>query len=396
MTDKEGGFYSAEDADSLASTEAHEKAEGAFYVWTKAELDAALGDDAPIFNRFYGVEAEGNSPAGSDPLGELKGKNTLIQRLTVASAAKLFGKSDAEIEQVLDRSRKKLFELRSKRPRPHLDDKVIVAWNGLMISALARGAQVLDEPRYLQAAQRSAKFIQTRLWKDGALIRSFRHEPSKIAGFSDDYATLIQGLLDLYEADFDPQWLEWSLALQAKMDELFYDREHGGYFQTPPGLSDVLFRTKEDYDGAEATQSSVAAGYLLRLAQLTDSKEFRERAEKTIKSVGEQLDKAPSAVAQMLCAVDFSAAKPRQVVIAGARDAEDTRALLREVRAVFEPNQIVLLADSGPSQAWLGKRLETVQGMKPVNGKAAAYVCENFVCQAPETDPAKLREMLRK
>ena len=396
MTDKDGGFYSAEDADSLAAADAHEKSEGAFYIWTKAELDAALGEDAAIFNRFYGVESEGNSPKGSDPLGELKGKNTLIQRLTLASAAKLFSKEETEIEEILERSRKKLFEIRSKRPRPHLDDKVIVAWNGLMISALARAAQVFDEPRYLAAAQRSAKFIQAQLWKDGALIRSFRHEPSKIAGFADDYATLINGLLDLYEADFDPQWLEWSLALQARMDELFHDKEHGGYYQTPAGLSDVLFRSKEDYDGAEPTPTSVAAGNLLRLAQLTESKDLRERAEKTIKSVSEQLDKLPSAMAQMLCSVDLSAAKPRQVVIAGRRDAADTKALLKEVRAVFAPNQMVLLADKGPSQAWLSKRLETVAGMAPVGGKAAAYVCENFVCQAPETDPVKLRESLAK
>jgi uncharacterized protein len=396
MMDKEGGFYSAEDADSLPAADAHEKAEGAFYVWTKAELDAALGSDAELFNRFYDVKSEGNAPVGSDPLGELKGKNTLIQRLSISEAAKLSMKTEDEVAQSLERSRKKLFELRSKRPRPHLDDKVIVAWNGLMISALARAAQVFDDPHYLQAAQRSAAFIRGRLWKDGSLIRSFRHEPSNIAGFADDYASLIQGLLDLYEADFDPEWLDWSVALQARMDALFHDKEHGGYFQTPPGLSDVLFRSKEDYDGAEPTPSSLAAANLLRLALLTESKELRERADKTIKSVGEQLDKLPSAMAQMLCAIDLSVAKPRQVVIAGTRDAADTKALLRAVRSMFAPNQMVLLADGGPSQEWLGKRLETVQGMKPVDGRAAAYVCENFVCQAPETDPEKLRELLRK
>jgi uncharacterized protein YyaL (SSP411 family) len=359
-------------------------------------LDSALGSDAEVFNRFFGVEADGNAPRGSDPLGELKGKNTLIQRLPISEAAKLFKQSEDEVAQIIERCRKKLFAIRSKRPRPRLDDKVIVAWNGLMISALARGAQVFDEPRYLQAAQRSAAFIRNRLWKDGTLIRSFRHEPSKISAFADDYAALIQGLLDLYEADFDPQWLEWSIALQTRMDALFHDAEHGGYFQTPPGLSDVLFRSKEDYDGAEPTPSSLAASNLLRLALLTDSKELRDRAEKTIKSVGEQLDKLPSAMAQMLCAVDLSVAKPRQVVIAGQRDAAETKALLREVRSVFAPNQMVLLADGGPSQAWLGKRLDTVQGMKPVGGRAAAYVCENFVCQAPETDPEKLSELLRK
>ncbi len=394
MTDKDGGFYSAEDADSILEHGKPEHGEGAFYVWTKAEIESLLGGDAALFDRFYGVEADGNAPAGSDPMGEFHGKNTLIQRLSISEAAKLFKKTEAEIETSLAGSRGKLFAVRAKRPKPHLDDKIIVAWNGLMISALARAAQVLDEPRYLAAAQRSAGFIKANLWRDGALIRSFRHGPSSIAAFADDYAALIAGLLDLYEADFDTAWLQWAIELQAKMDGLFLDKEHGGYFQTAPGASDILFRTKEDYDGAEPAPSSLAAANLLRLAQLTDSKELRERAEKTIASAAEQLARLPSAMTQMLCAVDASLAKPRQIVIAGKRDADDTKALLREVRAHFSPNQIVLLADGGANQQWLGARLEFLRTVAPVDGKAAAYVCENFTCQAPVTEPAKLRELL--
>ena len=264
----------------------------------------------------------------------------------------------------------------------------------MMISALARAAQALDDPRYLAAAQGSAKFIRANLWRDGALIRSFRHGPGNVAGFADDYAALIAGLLDLYEADFDTAWLQWAGELQAKMDAQFLDREHGGYFQTAPGAADILFRSKEDYDGAEPAPGSLAAANLLRLAQLTDSKEFAERAEKTIASASDQLARLPSAMTQMLCAVDASLAKPRQIVIAGKRDAADTKALLREVRAIFFPNQIVLLADGGAHQEWLGKKLEFLRTAAPVDGKAAAYVCENFTCQAPITEPAKLRELL--
>ena len=263
-----------------------------------------------------------------------------------------------------------------------------------MISALSRASQVLDDPRYLAAAQGSAKFIKTSLWRDGALIRSFRHGPSNVAAFADDYAALIAGLLDLYEADFDVQWLQWAIELQAKMDERFADKEHGGYFQTAPTASDILFRTKEDYDGAEPAPGSLAAMNLLRLAQLTDSKDLRDRAEKTIASAADQLAQIPSAMTQMLCAVDASLAKPRQIVIAGKPDAADTRALLREVRAVFSPNQIVILADGAAGQEWLGKKLEFLRTVAPVEGKAAAYVCENFTCQAPVTDPAKLHELL--
>ena len=394
MTDKEGGFYSAEDADSFLEHGKPEHGEGAFYVWTKSEIEQLLGEDAALFIRFYGVEADGNAPVGSDPMNEFHGKNTLIQRLSISDATKFFKKTEAEIETSLAKSRGTLFAARAKRPKPHLDDKIIVAWNGLMISALSRAAQVLGEPRYLAAAQRSARFIQANLWHDGALIRSFRQGASNVPAFADDYAALIAGLLDLYEADFDTAWLQWAVQLQTKMDERFLDKEHGGYFQTAPGASDILFRTKEDYDGAEPAPGSLAAANLLRLAQLTDSKEFRERAEKTIASAADQLDRLPSAMTQMLCAVDASLAKPRQIVIAGKRDAEDTRALLREVRAIFAPNQIVLLADGAGGQEWLGAKLDFLRTAIPVDGKAAAYVCENFTCQAPITDPVKLRELL--
>ncbi len=416
MTDKGGGFYSAEDADSILEQGKPEHGEGAFYIWTQAEIESLLGNGAPsvgapsvpaattnntlnhaaLFKKFYGVEPGGNAPVGSDPMKEFTGKNTLIQRITVADAAKEFKKSEAEIEASLAKSRAKLFTVRAGRPKPHLDDKIITAWNGLMISALSRAAQSLDEPRYLAAAQRSAKFIRENLWRDGALIRSFRNGPSGIAAFADDYAALIAGLLDLYEADFDTAWLQWAVELQAKMDAQFSDKEHGGYFQTAPGVSDILFRSKEDYDGAEPAPGSLAAANLLRLAQLTDSKEFRERADKTITSAADQLARLPSAMTQMLCATDASLAKPRQIVIAGKPDAADTKALLREVRAIFSPNQIVLLADGGVHQQWLGRKLEFFRTANPVDGKAAAYVCENFTCQAPVTDPAKLRELLTK
>ncbi len=217
MTDKEGGFYSAEDADSLLEADKPEHGEGAFYVWTVEEIDTLLGADAAkILNRFYGVEADGNAPAGSDPQGEFKGKNTLIQRLTVADAARIFGKSEADLEQSLAESRRKLFDVRAKRPRPHLDDKIITAWNGLMISAFARAAQALNDPSYAQAAQRSAQFIRERLWKDGRLLRNYRQGASDVGGFAEDYASLIQGLLDLYEADFDVGHLQWALELQEK------------------------------------------------------------------------------------------------------------------------------------------------------------------------------------
>ena len=396
MTDPQGGFYSAEDADSLEKPDAKKKLEGAFYVWTKKEIAGLLGDDAQIFDRFYGVEETGNAPGGSDPQGEFEGKNILIQRHSVGEVAKIYKKQPAEVEKILADARRKLFEVRAKRPRPHLDDKIITAWNGLMISAFARAAQVLDDPAYLDAATRAAKFVQTHLTRDGALIRSYRQGPSDVPGFADDYAFLIQGLLDLYEASADIAWLKWAAELQAKQDALFADKEHGGYFSVTDKDPHILLRMKEDYDGAEPSPNSIAALNLLRLAEMTGSEPWKKEAARTIAVFGEQVAKSPTAMPQMLVALDFSLAKPKQIVIAGKPGADDTRALLREVHAHFIPNKIVLFADGGDGQHWLGKKLDFIKTAKPLDGKATAYVCEDFVCQAPVNDVKKLRELLEK
>ena len=397
MTDQDGGFYSAEDADSLIAHGKPEHSEGAFYVWKKAEIEAALGQDAAkIFNRVYGVDPDGNAPEGSDPMNEFKGANILIRRLTLAEAAKSFRRPEAEIATSLAASKKILFELRAKRPRPHLDDKIITAWNGLMISAFARGAQVLDDPAYLAAAQRAVQFIRAKLTKAGKLLRNYRQGASAVEGFAEDYAYLIQGLLDLYEADFDTAHLQWALELQVRMNQLFADAEHGGFFSVVKDAPHILLRMKEDHDGAEPSPNSVAALNLLRLAQFTGQDDLRERALKTLAAFADQLTKAPTALPQMLVALDASLAKPRQIVIAGPRDSAATRALLREAHARFLPNKLVLLAEGGPGQQWLGERLEFIKTVGLIDGKPAAYVCEDFVCQLPVTDPVKLREQLAK
>jgi hypothetical protein len=395
LTSPEGGFYSAEDADSLLEHGKPEHAEGAFYVWTQEEIDRLLGEeDAAIFRRVYGIEAEGNSPPGSDPHGELTGKNTLIVRMNPEAAAKLFDRAPAQIEASLAASRAKLFEVRSKRPRPHLDDKVIAAWNGMMISAFARGAQILGDASYLAAAENAGKFVRTAMWKNGELRRSYRQGVSEVPGFAEDYVCMIAGLLDLYEAGFDTAHLEWALELQAKMDELFYDLEHGGYYSTSGRDPTVLLRMKEDYDGAEPSPSSVAVANLVRLAQISNDAAMQKRANDTLAAFADHMKKAPSTVPQMLCGLDAVQSKPRQIVIAGPREADATRELLREVHRRYIPNRIVLLADGAAGQAWLGKKLEFIRTTAPIDGKPAAYVCEDFVCQLPATDPTKLREVL--
>jgi uncharacterized protein len=402
MTSKEGGFFSAEDADSPVvpgvGDPGHTKsAEGAFYIWTKKEIDVALGNAAEIFDFHYGVQSHGNAPEGSDPQNEFRGKNILIERHTMAETAKHFQKTEEETRKFLAQSREKLFSIRAKRPRPHLDDKIIAAWNGLMISAYARATQVLDEPRYLEIATRAAKFLRTNLYegKSKLLYRNYRGSRSGIEGFADDYAFVIQGLLDLYEASFDVDWLKFAVQLQETQDRLFFDEKNGGYFSTSGKDENVFLRMKDDNDGAEPAASSVAALNLLRLSQFCDDLKMADRVQKTINAFGTTLSHFPSAMPQMLVALDYSLSKPRQIVIAGKKDAPEAKALLGEMRRHFLPKTVVLLADGAEGQKYLGEKNEAIRAMSPIDGKPAAYVCENFTCKAPVTDPKQLSELLK-
>src|SRR5262249_40402668 len=266
-----------------------------FYIWTKKEIDAALGDAAEIFDFHYGVQAHGNAPEGSDPQDEFRGKNILIERHAISETAQHFrntgilpvrpaGVSPAAqeetVRELLKKCRGKLFAIQAKRPRPHLDDKIIAAWNGLMISAYARAAQVLDDRQYLEIATRAANFVRSNLYdeKSKLLYRNYRDGRSDVEGFADDYAFVIQGLLDLYEASFDVEWLKFALELQETQDRLFFDEKNGGYFSTSGKDESVFLRIKDDNDGAEPAASSVAAVNLLRLAQFRDDQRMAERA----------------------------------------------------------------------------------------------------------------------
>jgi uncharacterized protein len=400
-TSKDGGFFSAEDADSsvVAGTadSGHNKTkEGAFYVWTDKEIDKALGDDAKIFIYHYGVQPHGNAPEGSDPQDEFRGKNILIERHTVAETARHFAKSEDDVGQSLARSREKLLSIRDKRPRPHLDDKIIAAWNGLMISAYARGAQVLDEPRYLESATRAAIFLRANLYdgKNKLLYRSYRNGRGGIEGFADDYAFVIQGMFDLYEASFDVEWLKFAVELQEAQDRLFFDEKDGGYFSTSGKDKSVVLRMKDDNDSAEPAASSVSALNLLRLAQTTNRDEWRERGQKTIEAFSPTLSHFASAMPQMLVALNFSSSKPRQVVISGEIENPKTKALINEVHRHFLPTTILLLADGAAGQKYLGEKNKAIRAMTPIDGKPAAYVCEDFTCKAPVTDSTALRKLL--
>ncbi|MBZ5610471.1 MAG: thioredoxin domain-containing protein [Acidobacteriia bacterium] len=384
MTHPDGGFYSAEDADSVINAANPKvKGEGAFYIWSAQELRELLGEQLyRVFATHYGVEDGGN--VQHDPHGEFTGKNILYVKDAIPAP-------DIEKAKVI------LLEARSKRVRPHLDDKILTAWNALMISAFAKAAQVLDEPRYLAAAQRASAFILSRMYDPaaGTLLRRFRDGDAAIPGFLDDYAFFIAALLDLYEADFDPDHIETALALAAKMQELFEDQGAGGFFSTAAGDSSLVLRMKDDYDGAEPSGNSMALVDLLRLAHLTDQQDLRKAAERTLQALGPKLSSQSVAVPQMLVALDYWNAPRREVVISGARDAVQTRAFLRSLRERFLPHTITLLIDSDPVRQKMSSFFPSAEAMREANNQPTAYVCQNYACQLPTNDLSKFIELLQ-
>ncbi|MFN0107106.1 MAG: thioredoxin domain-containing protein [Bryobacteraceae bacterium] len=355
MTHSEGGFFSAEDADSAVHPgDPKEKAEGAFYVFDWRELETVLGPaDAAEFGRYFGCRPEGNVEPHEDPHEEFTRKNILFRAVEPAP-------DFAE-------ARAKLMSYRGMRVRPHLDDKVLTSWNGLMISAFAKGAQVLGEPRYLAAARRAAGFIRRTMWNGGSLLRRWRAGAGAIDGFLDDYAFFIVGLLDLYETDFLEEDLNLAIALAERMCALFEDKDSGAFYSTAEGDASLVMRLKEDYDGAEPSGNSIAALALLRLAAMTGRDAFQTAANGTIAAFHGRLSTQTAAVPQMLCALLFSQRKPRQIQFAGADPAE----LLKIVHAKFSPFQVLLRSQAR-------------------EGPAEAQICEDFVCRIPIRDPAAL------
>jgi uncharacterized protein YyaL (SSP411 family) len=413
LTSPEGGFYTAEDADSLVAHGHAGHAEGAFYVWTQAEIASALGDDAPFLCAHYSVAEVGNVPTELDPFGELRGKNILAQRQSLFDTARAFGLGPEQANAKLLAALAALRAARAQRPRPHLDDKILTANNGLMISALARAHQVLEtaaadgDPSdrrapgegdtYLAAAVRAADFIRCELYDPmrGVLFRGWRAGRGAVEGFAEDYAFLVQALLDLYEASFDLQWLQWAEQLQGKMDAQFWDEARGGYFNSAAGDATILLRLKEDYDGAEPAPSSVAALNLLRLSAILNRNGYRERGRATLEAFRGQWTRAPHALPQMLCALELALEPPRHAVIAGDPSRDDFRAMVAVLHERLGPRRVLLAATGGEAQAWLAGRAPWLAEMRPTGQRATVYLCEEFACQAPVSDPGALRALLQ-
>jgi len=397
MTDPAGGFCSAEDADSIPSEEsavpdAH-KTEGAFYIWRDEEIAGLLGEDADIARRRYGIESAGNAP--HDPHGEFAGRNLLYIAEDVGEIAARTGRDRAQVEETLERVRRALFAARAARPRPHRDDKVLTAWNGLAIAAFARAARVLpDSPhagQYLDAAARAATFLQRTVWnpETGVLLRRYRDGEAGIPGYAEDYAYLVWGLLELVQADGDVRWLDWALALRAAQDERFWDDDEGGWFATSGADPAVLLRMKDDHDGAEPAAGSIAVLNLLTLAHLIPDAGALSRAERALARLAPRMTSAARAVPMMLCGLSAWHHGLGQVVVIGAPDGADTRALRRQLALRYLPFAVMLPVTPGEHQRALAARVDFIAGMQGDTG-AAAYICRHFTCRQPVSDPAEL------
>lgn len=379
MTDPAGGFYSATDADS-ARPDGHME-EGYCFTWTPAEIDALLDADAArVVKAWFQIDAR----------GDLDGRNVLNTPRPAAQVAAQLGRTVPELMRIVDAARPVLYAARGKRPPPLKDTKIIAAWNGMMIHALAQAGPVLGEPRYVQAAAKAADFILAKMRVDGDLRRTFKDGEARNVAVLDDYAFVIEGLLSLFEATGEARWLTAARALQARLDAAFVDPA-GGYFLTPSGGEALLVREKPDYDGARPTGNSTAALNLLRLAELTGAHAYRAAADKTLAAFARPM--ARGSMPKMLAALDFALDRPREVVIV-APDAAAAKGLLDTLRRTYLPNRIIVPLIGAPSVD--AKAVPLVEAKVAMDGKATAYVCEAGRCERPTHDPKVFAAQLGK
>ncbi len=373
LRDSVGGFFSAEDADSPDPENPGHSGEGAFYIWRRSEIEALLGaQDAAIFCARFGVEADGN--VAEDPHGEFTGRNILYEAL----------KEEDATREALTRAKQVLFAARNKRPRPHLDNKVLTSWNALTISALAHGYMVLGAPEYLDPAKQAAAFLLKRMYdaESGRLLRRYCEEEAAVPAFLDDYSFLAQALLDLFEATGEAQYLETAADLASRGFRQFEDANQGGFFSTGEKAADLLLRMKDDYDGAEPSGNSVATDVLLRLAHVTGNDAFRETAERSLAWFAPKLRAQPTMAPQMLVALGQSLAEPEQVVLRCANFDHEVEALLTAERARFRPIAAVFaLTDDARLRL---KMISPFLASLERKGRITIYECRNFRCELPK------------
>jgi uncharacterized protein YyaL (SSP411 family) len=375
MYHSEGGFYSTQDADS-------EGEEGKFFVWTAEEVNRLLGEaDGEIFSRIFDVSEQGN----------FDDKNILHPILTLEQASKFFRKDQAAIENLINNAKHKLFADRETRIKPFRDEKIITAWNGLLLSGLAEAIKISPRAAYVEAAERTVNFLFAKMFRDGLLLHTYKNGQAKVIGFLDDYAYLATGLLDLYEALLDPTLLERSRRLIEIMLVEFWDEKDGGFFFTGKSHEKLISRSKPIFDASVPSGNAMATQLLLRLYHMTGNEDYRERGEKVLRSYYEAMESQPFGFAHLLCALDFYLSHPQEIVAVGDRQDPATRELLAMIHSLYLPNTTLQLASGTDALEKLSPLLE---GKIQIQGKPTVYVCQNFTCSAPVTSWQELKPLL--
>ena len=387
-----GGFYSAEDADS--ENEEGEMEEGAFYVWsTDAVRDLLDADLAELVIDVYNLSPEGNYQEEST--GKRTGKNVLHLDRSLAEEADRREMDEGVLRERLDTARAALLEARADRPRPGLDDKVLTDWNGLMVAALATAARAFGEPEYEAAARQTAQFLQDEMHDaEGRLLHRYRDGDAGIRATLDDYAFLTWGLLELYETTFEPQWLRAARDHMEACLDRFWDAERGGFYMTPDDGEALIVRPKDANDGAMPSGNSVQLMNLLRLARFTGRTEFEDTAAALSRWAGSSARSRPTGHTALLMGLDWALGTPREVVVAGELEAEDTQSFIEVLRDTYSPTTVTLHRPPGDAPD-ITDLAPFTAAQTPRDGQAAAYVCQDFQCEAPTTDPDRLREQLR-
>ena len=373
MTAPDGGFYSATDADSL--TQDGESEEGYYFTWTKKELEAVLGKkNADVVGRYFGVTRSGN----------FEGRNILNIKLSAAIVAQDLKISEDALSGIISDAKLKLYTQRNRRPVPLRDEKILTAWNGLMISAFARSGLVLGNPDYIRTAKNAANFILNNLYKDKQLFRSYKDGKARHNGYLDDYAFFIASLLDLFEADPDPYWFESAVALEKFMSDHFEDKTDGGYFMTADNHENLIAREKPGYDGAVPSGNAIAVMNLFRLYEFTTNDDYRKRALETLTAFSRLFEFNPLSVSEMLPALDYSLDSPKEIVIVSSKEKPmGNETFLKAFQKIYLPNRILIQMEDGEHGEKLGALLPVAKGKTTIEGKSVAYICENGACRLP-------------
>ena len=374
MTDANGGFYSTQDADS-------EEEEGKFYIWTKEEIERILGGDAETFCKYYVVTVEGN----------FEGKSILNVPTEPSEVASVLKISLDQLEETIAECRKKLLAERNKRVKPARDDKVLASWNGLMLSSISEAARILGRGDYLNTAEKNAEFVLNNMVREGKLLHVWKDGIAKINGYLEDYAFLVDGLIELYQSTFNPKWLAEAQNLANVIIDHFEDKNDGGYYDTSDDHEQLIARPKSYFDSAVPSGGSVAVQVMLKLFAYTGDTMFSKSAEKALKSVSAQMENYPTGLTNWLIALDYLLNPPKEVAISGDLEAETTKKMLRIISETYRPDVIVALQ---PAEKDYSEVIPLLKDRVQLKGETTAYVCKNFTCELPTSDPEKMRMTL--